>query len=134
MSIPCPSCGCATPDGTLLHRGLRRPVRHARRRAATPRAAGRGVSKQAKTAGGGKAGKGTAHLKSPVNWGVAAVRDALLVELALWGTDVLAIRKRPDAGRAVSGIGRAIKDAFRAIDRMQDRQYLGPVLVRGGPG
>jgi hypothetical protein len=50
---------------------------------------------------------------------VAAVRDALLVELALWGTDVLAIRKRPDAGRAVSGIGRAIKDAYRAIDRMR---------------
>jgi hypothetical protein len=125
VSIPCPSCGCATPEGTLC---VEDSAALSAMLAAVPQLLEQlevAVSKQAKTAGGGKAGKGTAHLKSPVNWGVAAVRDALLVELALWGTDVLAIRKRPDAGRAVSGIGRAIKDAYRAIDRMQDRKYLG---------
>ena len=132
MSIPCPSCGCATPEGTLC---VEDSAALSAMLAAVPQLLEQlevAVSKQAKTAGGGKAGKGTAHLKSPVNWGVAAVRDALLVELALWGTDVLAIRKRPDAGRAVSGIGRAIKDAYRAIDRMQDRQYLGQCLFEEG--
>jgi hypothetical protein len=132
MSIPCPSCGCATPEGTLC---VEDSAALSAMLAAVPQLLEQlevAVSKQAKTAGGGKAGKGTAHLKSPVNWGVAAVRDALLVELALWGTDVLAIRKRPDAGRAASGIGRAIKDAFRAIDRMQDRQYLGQCLFEEG--
>jgi hypothetical protein len=134
VSIPCPSCGCATPEGTLC---VEDSAALSAMLAAVPQLLEQlevAISKQAKTAGGGKAGKGTAHLKSPVNWGVAAVRDALLVELALWGTDVLAIRKRPDAGRAVSGIGRAIKDAYRAIDRMQDRQYLGRCDVRPRTG
>lgn len=83
------------------------------------------VSKQAKVSTGGPAGKGTARERSPINFGVMAARDALLVELALWGDDVAALRRHPDAGRAVSGIGRAIKQAYRAIDRMQERQYLG---------
>jgi LSD1 subclass zinc finger protein len=125
MSTPCPSCGCSTPDGTLCSEDT---AALAAMLAAVPQLLEQldvAICRQAKTTSGGKAGKGTAHLKSPVNWGVAAVRDALLFELALWGTDVLAIRKRPDAGRAVSGIGRAIKDSFRAIDRAQDRQYLG---------
>jgi hypothetical protein len=125
MSTPCPSCGCSTPDGTLCSEDT---AALAAMLAAVPQLLEQldvAICKQAKTTSGGKAGKGTAHLKSPVNWGVAAVRDALLFELDLWGTDVLAIRKRPDAGRAVSGIGRAIKDSFRAIDRAQDRQYLG---------
>jgi hypothetical protein len=131
-AVPCPSCGCATPDGTLCTEDT---AALAAMLAAVPQLLEQldvAICKQAKTSTGGKAGKGTAHLKSPVNWGVVAVRDALLVELALWGTDVPAIRKRPDAGRAVSGIGRAIRDAYRAIDRAQDRQYLGTCFVEEG--
>jgi hypothetical protein len=87
------------------------------------------VSKQAKVGGGnGKAGKGSAHERSPVNWGAAAVRDALLVEVALWGDDIDAIRKHPQAADILSGVGRAVKDAYRAIDRMQDRKYLGKCM------
>jgi hypothetical protein len=131
-AVPCPSCGCATPEGTLCTEDT---AALAAMLAAVPQLLEQldvAICKQAKTTTGGKAGKGTAHLKSPVNWGVAAVRDALLVELALWGADVPAIRKRPDAGRAVSGIGRAIRDAYRAIDRAQDRQYLGQCLNTEG--
>jgi hypothetical protein len=90
------------------------------------------VAKQAKIGGNGKAGKGSAHERNPVNWDVAAVRDSLLVELALWGDDILAIRRHPQAADIVSGIGRAVKDAFRAIDRMQERQYLGQCLFEEG--
>jgi hypothetical protein len=86
------------------------------------------VSKQAKVGGNGKAGKGSAHERSPVNWGVAAVRDALLVELALWGDDITEIRRHVKAAEIVSGIGRVVKDAYRAIDRMQERQYLGTCM------
>jgi hypothetical protein len=148
------------------------------------------VSKQAKAGGGnGKAGKGSAHERSPVNWGAAAVRDALLVELLTWVADVSngtwtpavdeivvaraksqpymgpfhvqcghsscermrvswvdvapplaeqaaawltgstdALRKHPAAAEMLSGVGRAVKDAYRAIDRMQDRKYLGKCM------
>jgi hypothetical protein len=90
------------------------------------------ISKQAKVGGSGKSGKGSAHEKSPVNFGVMAVRDALLVELALWGQDITAIRRHPQAGEIASGIGKAVKNAYRAIDRAQDRQYLGKCMNKLG--
>ena len=83
------------------------------------------ISKQAKVGGSGKAGKGSAHLRAPINFGALAVRDALLVEFALWGDDIDAIRRHPQAAEIAKGIGRAVKDAYRAIDRMADREYLG---------
>jgi LSD1 subclass zinc finger protein len=84
------------------------------------------ISKQAKISTGGKAGKGTAHIKAPINFGALAVRDELLVEMALWGTtDVDEIRKHPKAAEIVSGMGKAVKAAYRCIDRMADRKYLG---------
>jgi hypothetical protein len=83
------------------------------------------ISKQAKIGGGGKAGKGSVHERSPINFGALAVRDALLVELALWGDDINAIRKHPKAGEIASGIGKVVKQAYQAIDRMADRKYLG---------
>jgi hypothetical protein len=129
VSIPCPSCGCGTPNGTLC---VDCSAAVATMLAAAPQLIDQlevAVTKQAKVSSGGKAGKGSAHLRSPVNWGVAAVRDALLVELALWGDDLDAIRRHPQAADIVSGIGRAVKAAFRAIDRMQERQYLGTCLA-----
>jgi hypothetical protein len=83
------------------------------------------ISKQAKIGGGGKAGKGSVHERSPINFGALAVRDALLVELALWGDDINVIRKHPKAGEIASGIGKVVKQAYQAIDRARDRQYLG---------
>jgi hypothetical protein len=83
------------------------------------------ISKQAKIGGGGKAGKGSVHERSPINFGALAVRDALLVELALWGDDINVIRKHPKAGEIASGIGKVVKQAYQAIDRMADRKYLG---------
>jgi chaperonin GroEL (HSP60 family) len=70
-------------------------------------------------------GKGSAHERSPINWGVVATRDALLVELALWGDDINVIRKHVQAAEIASGIGKAVKNAYQAIDRMADRKYLG---------
>ena len=90
------------------------------------------ISKQAKVGGGGKAGKGTIHERSPINFGALAVRDALLVELALWGDDINAIRRHPQAGDIASGLGKAVKNAYHAIDRAQDRKYLGKCMNKLG--
>lgn len=121
----CPSCGCSQPNGLLCHDDTAAVETML---AAVPQLIDQleiTISKQAKIATGGKAGKGSAHERSSVNWGVAAVRDSLLVELAFWGDDIDAIRRHPQAADIVSGIGRAIKDAYSAIDRMRDRKYLG---------
>lgn len=86
------------------------------------------ISKQAKTAGNGKASKGSAHERSPINWGIVAVRDALLVQVAMWGSDIDAIRRHPQAAEILSDIGHGVKNAYRAIDRIQERVYLGQCL------
>jgi hypothetical protein len=83
------------------------------------------VSKQAKIGSGGKAGKGSAHERSIVNWGAVEVRDALLIQVALWGGDINAIRKHVQAAEIARDIGKAVKNAYGAIDRMADRKYLG---------
>jgi hypothetical protein len=124
----CPSCGCVQPEGLLCHddtAALETML------AAVPQLLEQlnvAVSKQARISTGGKAGKGSAHEKSPVNWGVVAVRDTLLIELALWGDDITAIRRHPQAADIVSGIGHVVKNAYRAIDRTIERQYLGQCL------
>lgn len=128
MSAICPSCGCHQPEGLLCHDDT---AAIETMLAAVPQLIDQlqvTISKQAKVATGGKAGKGSAHERSPINWGIVAVRDSLLVELALWGDDINAIRRHPQAAEIVSGIGRAIKDAYRAIDRMSERQYLGTCM------
>lgn len=128
MNSVCPSCGCHQPEGLLCHDDT---AAIETMLAAVPQLLEQlevAISKQAKIATGGKAGKGSAHEKSPVNFGVMAVRDSLLVELALWGDDILAIRRHPQAAEIVSGIGYVIKAAYRAIDRMQERQYMGQCL------
>lgn len=121
----CPSCGCSQPDGLLCHDDT---AAIETMLAAVPQLVDQleiAISKQAKIATGGKASKGSAHERSPVNWGVAAVRDSLLIELALWGDDINAIRRHPQAAEIASGIGHAVKRAYSAIDRMRDRKYLG---------
>lgn len=128
----CPSCGCIQPNGLLCHDDT---AAIETMLAAAPQLVDQlnvAVSKQAKISNGGKAGKGSAHEKSPVNWGVAAVRDSLLVELALWGDDIDAIRKHPQAGEIASSIGHAVKRAYSAIDRMRDRKYLGQCMNKAG--
>ena len=124
MTATCPSCGCHQPDGLLCYDDA---VAVETMLAAVPELAHQldlAISKQAKLSTG-KAGKGTARERSPINWGAVAVRDALLVEYGLWGGDINAIRRHPQAAEIVSGIGRAVKDAYRCIDRMADRKYLG---------
>jgi hypothetical protein len=88
------------------------------------------ISKMAKVGGGGKGG--LARERSPINFGALAARDALLVEVALWGDDVDAVRRHPQAAEIVSGLGRVVKDAYRVIDRRADRQYLGRCLNTSG--
>jgi hypothetical protein len=127
MSAQCPSCGAAQPDGLLCYDDA---VAVETMLAAIPELAHQldlAISKQAKIAGG-KAGKGSAHERSPINFGAMAARDALLVEYALWGGDINAIRRHPQAAEIASGIGKVVKDAYRAIDRAADRQYLGQCL------
>jgi hypothetical protein len=75
---------------------------------------------------------GLAHTRSPVNWGAVAVRDALLVELALWGDDINEIRRHQKAAEIASGIGKAVKNAYSVIDRMQERKYLGKCMNQVG--
>lgn len=121
----CPSCLCSQPDGMLCWQCTEAVETMFR---AIPELADQldiAISKQAKVATGGKAGKGSAHERSPVNWEAVAVRDALLVEFALWSGDINEIRRHPQVNEIVVGIGRAVKDAYRTIDRMQDRKYLG---------
>jgi hypothetical protein len=83
------------------------------------------ISKQARVGGGGKAGKGSARETNPINFGALKAKDALVTEVAIWGYDAALIRSGPHPERAVSGIGRAVKEAFRCIDRAQEREYLG---------
>lgn len=128
MSGVCPSCGAEQPESLLCHDDTSAVETMF---AAVPQLVDElqvAINKQAKVGSGGKAGKGSAHERSPVNWGAVAVRDALLVEFALWGSDIDAIRKHPQAAEIVSGIGRVVKNAYRCIDRMRDRQYLGQCL------
>jgi hypothetical protein len=121
----CPSCGAVQSQAWLCHdcsAALEVML------AAAPQLLEQldvAISKQAKAGGNGKAGQGTAHTKSPINFGALAVRDALMVELAFVGEDVNWVRSHPQAGEMLAKLGRAVKDAYRAIDRMQERQYLG---------
>jgi hypothetical protein len=87
------------------------------------------ISKQAKVGGGGKAGKGSAHLRSPINFGAMQVRDDLEAQAAVWGSlTVEELRRDRNIASGVGGLGRAVKAAFRAIDRAQDRIYLSQCL------
>src|SRR4051794_37362738 len=95
MTTECPSCRCHQPDSLLCWQCSEAVTTML---AAAPALADQldvAASKQARLSTGGKAGKGTAHLKEPINWGAAAARDALMVEVALWGGDIDAIRKHP---------------------------------------
>lgn len=125
MTAACPSCGCVQGAGLLCAADTAAVETML---AAAPQLIEQldvAVSKQAKLTIASKAGKGSAHEKSPINWGAVAARDALLIELALWGDDIDAIRRHPKVAEIASGIGRAVKDAYAAIDRMRDRKYLG---------
>lgn len=129
MSAFCPSCGCSQPDGLLCHdctAAIETML------AVAPQLVDQlnlAVAKQARLITTGKAGKGSVHERSPINWNAVDARDQLLVELAIWGDDIPAIRRHPQAAEIVSGIGKAVKNAYRAIDRLADRQYLGQCLA-----
>lgn len=127
MTNLCPSCGCTQPDGLLCSEDTAALVTML---AAVPelvRQLDVAVSKQAKVATGGKAGKGSAHEKTPINFGAMAVRDTLLIRAATC-TDINAVRRDPDAATIVTGIGKAVKAAYRTIDRLQERHYLGQCM------
>lgn len=128
----CPSCRCHQPHGLLCHDCT---TAIQTMWAAAPQLIDQlqiAITKQARISAGGKAGKGSAHERLPINLGALAVRDALLVELALWGDDIDAVRRHPQAAEIVTSLGRAVKDAYRAIDRSADRQYLGTCQAREG--
>ena len=69
------------------------------------------------------------HPRSPINWGVVAARDSLIIEAAFVGQDMRWLRSHPQAGELISSFGRAVKNAYQAIDRARDRQYLGQCLA-----
>ena len=50
----------------------------------------------------------------------------------MWGDDIPAVRRHPQAGEIVSRFGRAVKNAYSAIDRAQERFYLGTCLYEEG--
>jgi hypothetical protein len=126
--MQCPSCGGLQQEGILCSDCC---AAFETMLAAVPELVDQlnvAVSKQARV-GSGVGGKGgLARERSPINWGAVAVRDALLVEVVLWGDDINAVRRHPDAGKIVARFGRVVKDAYRVIDRMQERQYLGTCL------
>jgi hypothetical protein len=124
VSATCPSCGCIQPEGLLCHDDTAAVETML---AAIPQLIDQldvAISKQARLSTG-KASKGSAHERSPINWGVVAVRDALVIEAAFVGQDITWLRRHPQAGELVSSLGHAVKDAYRAIDRAREREYLG---------
>lgn len=128
MSATCPSCGrpqtfgilcadCCAMVETML--------------AAVPQLIDQldvAIAKQAKIGGGGKAGKGSAHERLPLNFGAVAVRDALIVESAYIGDDIDSLRRHIQVAEMVCDFGRAVANAYRAIDRARERQYLGTCM------
>jgi hypothetical protein len=125
VSGQCPSCGAVQSQAWLCSDCCAAIETMLAAAPALIEQLGIAISKQAKIGGGGKAGKGSVHERSPINFGALAVRDALLVELALWGDDINVIRRHVQAADIASGIGKAVKNAYQAIDRARDRQYLG---------
>lgn len=126
ISAQCPSCGNPQAQGLLDDACT---AAFETMLAAVPQLVDQlnvAISKQSRLGSAGKGG--LARERSPINFGVLAVRDALLVEVALWGDDVAAVRRHPQAAEIVSGFGRVVKDAYRAIDRTQERVYLGTCL------
>jgi Fe2+ or Zn2+ uptake regulation protein len=126
----CPSCGCSQPQSLLCSEDTGKLQAML---AAAPALLDQlevAISKQAKVGGGaGKAGKGSAHERSPINWGAVDVRDALRIQvLLLADMPIDAVRRHPQAAGILSGVGKCVKNAYRAIDRMQDRQYLGQCM------
>lgn len=102
------------------------------------------ISRQARLVSGGKAGKGSAHERSPINMGAVQAADALRKILVPWasaitGTSVTTtvhaarllllhidkIRRHPSADKILYDLARATKAAYLHIDRTQGRQYLG---------
>lgn len=136
MTATCPSCGgrqdagllcsdCCTAVETML--------------AAVPALVEQldiAISKQVKLMGAGSRMRtpdteddgndaGLAHTRSPINFGIVAVRDALLIEAAYIGQDINWLRPHPQGAELVRDFGRAVKAAYRAIDRAREREYLG---------
>lgn len=141
MTAQCPSCGCHQPEGLLCHDDTAAVETML---AAVPQLLDQldiAISKQARVAiisGGASRPRADEddgneanlkHTRSPINWGVVAARDSLLIEAAFVGEDLAWLRKHPQAGEMVSKFGRAIKEAYQAIDRARDRQYLGQCLA-----
>jgi hypothetical protein len=83
------------------------------------------ISRQARIGNAGKAGKGTAHERLPINFGTVAVRDALVIEAAYVGQDINWLRAHVQAAELVVSFGKAVKAAYAAIDRAREREYLG---------
>lgn len=130
MSATCPSCGCQQPEGLLCHDDTAAVETML---AAVPQLIDQldiAIAKMARIGNAEKAGKGSAHERLPLNWGIVAARDTLVIEAAFVGQDIVWLRRHPQAGQMVSDLGRAVKDAYRAIDRARDRQYLGQCLAQ----
>lgn len=125
MTAECPSCGAMQSQALLCSDCCAAVETMLAAAPALVEQLDVAISKQAKVGGSGKAGKGSAHERSPINFGALAVRDSLLVELALWGDDINVIRRHVQAAEIASGIGKVVKAAYHAIDRMADRKYLG---------
>lgn len=125
MSGQCPSCGATSADNLLCRDDSAAVLGML---AAVPQLLDQldvAISRQAKVGSGGKAGKGSTHERNPINFGALDARDQLLTEVAIAGDDIDAIRRDPEAARIVVRLGRAVKNAYRAIDRAQPRTYLG---------
>ncbi len=128
MTAECPHCFCSQPDGLLCSEDTGKLETMF---AAVPALVAQldvAASKQARLSSSSKSGKGVARELSPVNWGAVAARDELLVQVAMWGGDIDAVRRHPQADEILRGVGKATKNAYRVIDRMQERVYLGQCL------
>lgn len=128
MTNQCPSCGRGQDQGLLCAEDCTAVLGML---AAVPQLVEQldvAISKQAKVGSGGKAGKGSAHERAPINFGALDARDQLLVAVEFVGDDIDALRKHPKVAELVRDLGKAVKAAYRAIDRAQERVYLGRCL------
>ena len=132
MSGQCPSCGRGQDQGLLCAEDSTAVMGML---AAVPQLVEQlevAISRQARVGGGGRSGKGTARESNPINFGALDARDQLLVAVAFVGDDIDALRKHPQVAELVSDLGKTVRNAYRCIDRAQDRTYLGVCMFTEG--
>lgn len=147
MSATCPACGAEQQQSLLCHSCTTLIERDLRSVPALSEDLDIALSRQARIGTGGKAGKGGAHTRWPINTGAAAAAWDLQQVLTIWARElsktpvattvhashvlllhINEIRRHPDVDHMVEKITQAITKARHTIDRPQDRVFVGPCM------